>query len=95
MDALAVWCGRWLGAPPAAELFEAGYLSRVKGLRLADGREVVVVVKVRSRASRLGGCAVVHPGGTVDRWLSVPGAAGGPAVVRRLCRHRRNARPGR
>ena len=58
MDALAVWCRRWLGAPPAAELFEAGYLSTVKGLRLADGREVVV--KVRPRMSRLAGCAVVH-----------------------------------
>src|SRR5262252_10671668 len=58
MDALAVWCGRWLGAPPVAELFEAGYLSTVKGLRLADGRDVVV--KVRPRGSRLTGCAVVH-----------------------------------
>jgi hypothetical protein len=58
MDALAVWCRRWLGAPPAAELFEAGYLSTVKGLRLADGREVVV--KVRPPGSRLNGCAVVH-----------------------------------
>jgi hypothetical protein len=58
MDALAVWCKRWLGAPPAAQLFEAGYLSMVKGLRLADGREVVV--KVRPRGSRLAGCAVVH-----------------------------------
>jgi len=35
MDALAVWCRRWLGAPPAAQLFEAGYLSTVKGLHLA------------------------------------------------------------
>ena len=58
MDALAVWCRRWLGAPPAAELFGAGYLSTVQGLRLADGREVVV--KVRPRGSRLDGCAVVH-----------------------------------
>jgi hypothetical protein len=58
MDALAVWCRRWLGAPPAAELFEAGYLSTVKGLRLADGREVVV--KVRSRVPRLAGCAIAH-----------------------------------
>jgi hypothetical protein len=58
MDALAVWCTRWLGAPPAAELFETGYLSTVKGLRLADGREVVV--KVRPRMPRLAGCAVVH-----------------------------------
>ena len=58
MDALAVWCLRWLGAPPAAELFEAGWLSTVKGLRLADGREVVV--KVRPLRSRLAGCAAVH-----------------------------------
>jgi len=58
MDELAVWCGRWLGAPPTAQLFEAGYLSTVKGLRLADGREVVV--KVRPRMSRLAGCAAVH-----------------------------------
>ena len=58
MDALAVWCKRWLGSPPAAELFEAGHLSTVKGLRLADGREVVV--KVRPYAVRLAGCAVVH-----------------------------------
>jgi hypothetical protein len=58
MDALAVWCRRWLGAPPATELFDAGYLSTVKGLRLTDGREVVV--KVRPHRSRLAGCAVVH-----------------------------------
>jgi hypothetical protein len=58
VDALAVWCRRWLGAAPAAQLFEAGYLSRVTGLRLADGREVVV--KVRPGESRLAGCAAVH-----------------------------------
>jgi Phosphotransferase enzyme family len=58
MDALAIWCRRWLGAPPAAELFGSGYLSTVKGLRLADGREVVI--KVRPRMPRLAGCAIVH-----------------------------------
>ena len=58
MAALAVWCKRWLGAPPAARLFEAGYLSTVLGLRLADGREVVV--KVRPPVSRLAGCTAVH-----------------------------------
>lgn len=58
MDALAGWCERWLGAAPTAELFEAGYLSTVRGLRLADGREVVV--KVRPREARLAGCAAVH-----------------------------------
>jgi hypothetical protein len=58
LDALAGWCMRWLGAPPAAEVFGTGYLSAVKGLRLADGREVVV--KVRPSMPRLAGCAVVH-----------------------------------
>jgi hypothetical protein len=58
MDALAEWCTRWLGAPPAAELFATGYLSAVTGLRLADGREVVV--KVRPGIPRLTGCAAVH-----------------------------------
>jgi hypothetical protein len=58
MDALAGWCMRWLGVPPAAELFGAGYLSAVTGLRLTDGREVVV--KVRPSLPRLAGCAVVH-----------------------------------
>ena len=57
-DALAEWCTRWLGAPPAAELFGTGNLSAVTGLRLADGREVVV--KVRPSIPRLAGCAVVH-----------------------------------
>jgi hypothetical protein len=58
VDALAEWCTRWLGAPPAAELFGNGNLSAVTGLRLADGREVVV--KVRPSIPRLAGCAVVH-----------------------------------
>jgi len=58
VDALAEWCTRWLGAPPAAELFATGYLSAVNGLRLTDGREVVV--KVRPSEPRLAGCAVVH-----------------------------------
>jgi Phosphotransferase enzyme family len=58
LAALTEWCTRWLGAPPATELFGTGYLSAVKGLRLTDGREVVV--KVRPSAPRLAGCAAVH-----------------------------------
>jgi Phosphotransferase enzyme family len=58
MDALTEWCTQWLGAPPAAELFGTGYLSAVTGLRLTDGREVVV--KVRPSVPRLTGCAAVH-----------------------------------
>jgi Phosphotransferase enzyme family len=58
MDALSEWCTRWLGAPPAAELFATGNLSAVTGLRLTNGREVVV--KVRPIIPRLAGCAAVH-----------------------------------
>jgi Phosphotransferase enzyme family len=58
MDTLTEWCRHWLGAPPAAELFGTGYLSAVTGLRLTDGREVVV--KVRRSIPRLTGCAIVH-----------------------------------
>lgn len=57
-EALVDWCTRWLGAPPADELFVTGHLSAVLGLRLADGQEVVV--KVRPAMARLTGCAVVH-----------------------------------
>ncbi|MDP9207218.1 MAG: hypothetical protein M3O65_01700, partial [Actinomycetota bacterium] len=53
-EGLADWCRRWLGAAPVAVLFRAGYLSEVTGLRLADGREVVV--KARAPSPRLRGC---------------------------------------
>ena len=47
---VAMWC-RLLGSGPVATLFEAGYLSEVVGLRLADGRKVVL--KVRDWQDRL------------------------------------------
>jgi hypothetical protein len=52
------WCRRWLGSEPAAVLFRAGYLSQVTGLRLADGRGVVL--KARPLAPRLRGCVAVQ-----------------------------------
>jgi hypothetical protein len=57
-ETLAAWCERWLGSPPTAELFEAGHLSVVKGIHLADGRDVVV--KVRPRIPRLAALATVE-----------------------------------
>jgi hypothetical protein len=48
----------YLGSPPAEELFSSGYLSAVRGLRLADGREVVV--KVRPSAPRIAACVEVQ-----------------------------------
>jgi hypothetical protein len=47
-----------LGSPPADEIFRSGYLSVVIGLRLADGREVVV--KVRPDSPRIAACVEVQ-----------------------------------
>jgi hypothetical protein len=55
---LARWCTDHLGRPPAAEIFRSGHLSAVIGLRLADGREVVV--KVRPDSPRIAACAEVQ-----------------------------------
>ncbi len=55
---LAQWCARHLGSLPAVELFRSGYLSAVIGLRLADGREVVV--KVRPHSPRIAACVQVQ-----------------------------------
>lgn len=47
-----------LGSPPAGEIFRSGYLSAVIGLRLADGREIVV--KVRPASPRVAACVEVQ-----------------------------------
>jgi Ser/Thr protein kinase RdoA (MazF antagonist) len=57
-SSLDAWCRRWLGATVDDVLFTAGHLSRVIGVRLHDGRDVVV--KVRPAADRLAGCADVQ-----------------------------------
>jgi hypothetical protein len=63
--ALSQWCRQRLGSEPDQVLFEAGNLSQVIGLRLTDGRDVVV--KVRAWQERLIGC------GQVQHSLSVAG----------------------
>ncbi|HLM20833.1 MAG TPA: hypothetical protein VK390_04825 [Propionibacteriaceae bacterium] len=63
--ALWEWCQRRLGSEPEQVLFETGYLSQVIGLRLIDGRDIVV--KVRAWQERLTGC------GQVQHSLSVAG----------------------
>ena len=55
---LARWCEEQLGSPPAGEIFRSGYLSAVTGLRLADGR--AVVVKVRPASPRVAACVEVQ-----------------------------------
>jgi hypothetical protein len=48
--ALSQWCLQRLGNEPEQVLFEAGYLSQVIGLRLTDGRDVVVKVRALGRS---------------------------------------------
>jgi Phosphotransferase enzyme family len=55
---VADWCHRHLGSEPTETLFTRGNLSKVLGLRLVDGREVVV--KIRPAEARLAGCTAVQ-----------------------------------
>jgi hypothetical protein len=55
---LTQWCVEQLGSPPEDEIFRSGYLSVVIGLRLVDGREVVV--KVRPDSPRIAACIEVQ-----------------------------------
>lgn len=57
-EVLRAWCLEQLGSSPVAEIFRASHLSVVVGLKLADGREVVV--KVRPLQHRLFGCFEVQ-----------------------------------
>ncbi|MFG2045094.1 phosphotransferase [Dactylosporangium sp. NPDC048998] len=52
------WCKRHLGSPIEDVLFTSGHLSRVFGVRLTDGREVIV--KVRPDSPRLAACTTVE-----------------------------------
>ncbi len=55
---LAAWCAQHLGSEPTETLFSAGNLASVFGLRLRDGR--TIVVKVRPAEQRLEGCTQVQ-----------------------------------
>lgn len=57
-DAITAWYEEHLGSAPQVTLFAKGNLSRVFGVRLADGRDVVV--KVRPSEPRQVGCAAVQ-----------------------------------
>src|SRR5687768_13078387 len=57
-DEVRSWCEGALGSAPVEQLFRDGYLSAVEGLRLTDGREVVV--KIRAPAARLSGCILTQ-----------------------------------
>ena len=53
------WCQAFLGARPVAVLFCVSYLSEVVGVRLADGREVVVKRRV-DESGRAGRCVTAQ-----------------------------------
>jgi hypothetical protein len=55
---LDAWCAEHLGSGPEEVLFSAGNLAKVFGLRLRDGR--TVVVKARPAEPRLEGCTAVQ-----------------------------------
>ncbi len=55
---LAEWCTAHLGSEPTLPLFRVARLSTVVGVRLADGREVVL--KARPPAARVAGCVEVQ-----------------------------------
>lgn len=57
--ALVEWCRTELGAEPVRQLFTRTAVSTVTGLRLADGREVVVKVR-REAVARVDGCLRVQ-----------------------------------
>jgi hypothetical protein len=73
---LATWCTDHLGSAPAAELFTSGHLSAVIGVRLADGREVVV--KVRPASPRITACVEVQRQ-MFESGYPCPEPLGGPA----------------
>lgn len=52
------WCVRWLNALPVDIFFSAGHMSSVVGLRLDDGREIVL--KMRPHLARVEGCVRVQ-----------------------------------
>jgi hypothetical protein len=75
---MVAWCRRWLGADPVKVLFRAGYLSEVTGLRLADGRGVVV--KARAPSARLRGCVAAQAALAAARF-PCPRPLAGPAPL--------------
>src|SRR5262249_39566972 len=53
------WCQRHLGAAPVVSLLRAGHLSAVFGLRLGNGRDVVVKAR-RDEPGRVASCVAAQ-----------------------------------
>ena len=91
MDWLPRWCADHLGASPVGVLFERHSLSSVCGLRLADGREVVV--KAREDDGRASSC-VTAQARLAERGFPCPRPLTAVSVVGTLAVHAEESRPG-
>jgi hypothetical protein len=91
VDWLPRWCADHLGASPAGVLFERHSLSSVRGLRLADGREVVV--KAREDDGRVSSC-VTAQARLAERGFPCPRPLTAVSVVGTLAVHAEESRPG-
>lgn len=74
---LSEWCARYLGAPAEEVIFSIQQISSVTGLRLRDGRRVVV--KVRPPAERIRTCAAIQHL-LWERGFACPQPLAGPAA---------------
>jgi hypothetical protein len=72
------WCEEYLGSAPRSVLFRIEQVSSVIGLRLRDGREVVV--KVRPDAERIRACVFVQRY-AFDRGFPCAEPVAGPALL--------------
>ncbi|MGW3965464.1 hypothetical protein ACWED2_36990 [Amycolatopsis sp. NPDC005003] len=91
MDWLPSWCTDHLGAAPAEVVFERRSLSEVTGLRLADGR--AVVVKARPDEGRAEAC-VTAQARLAERGFPCPRPLTPVIAVGTLAVHAEEFRPG-
>jgi hypothetical protein len=75
---LAAWCEAHLGSPAESELFRTGHLTSVIGVRLVDGRDVVV--RVRPASPRISACSEVQRR-LFDSGYPCPQPLAGPAPL--------------
>jgi hypothetical protein len=91
VNRLSPWCAAHLGAEPVEVLFERRSLSTVSGLRLADGRDVVV--KAREDDGRAESC-VAAQARLAERGFPCPRPLTPVTVVDGLAVHAEEFRPG-
>ena len=75
-DTLGAWCVEHLAAVPVRRLFSSDKISRVAGVRLDDGRDVVI--KVRAVSPRIATCAALQQRAW-ERGFPCPQVLAGPA----------------